>query len=176
MPSHPQNQRSKGSITIYGALSATTNEVTWFYGDTKDSAGMVDLAEILFNQYHNKSKIYLTWDAASWHGSNELVERIDSLNTWSSTCDYGPIIEFVPLPSSAQFLNVIEAVFSAMKRAVIHNSDYQSEEEMKTTISTHFRERNEFFKHNPARAGKKIWDVDFFHDQDHIRSGNYRAW
>jgi transposase len=175
-PSHPQNQRSKGSITIYGALSATTNEVTWFYGNTKDSAGMFDLAEILFNQYHHKSKIYLTWDAASWHGSDDLVESIDSLNMWNSTGDYGPIIEFVPLPSSAQFLNVIEAVFSAMKRAVVHNSDYQSVEEMKTAISTHFRERNEFFKHNPKRAGKKIWDIDFFHDPNHIRSGNYREW
>lgn len=176
MLSHPQNQRSKGSITIYGALSATTNQVTWFYGNTKDSTGMFDLAEILFNQYHNKSKIYLTWDAASWHGSNDLVERIDSLNMWNSTGDYGPIIEFVSLPSSAQFLNVIEAVFSAMKRAVIHNSDYQSKEEMKATISTHFCERNEFFKHNPKRAGKKIWDIDFFQDPNHIKSGNYREW
>lgn len=175
-PTHPQVQRSKGSITLYGALSATTNQVTWFYGKTKDSAGIIDLAEMLFNQYHAKSKIYLTWDAASWHGSDELVQWTDELNAWNKTSDAGPIIEFVPLPSSAQFLDVIEAVFSGMKRAVIHNSDYQSEEEMKTVISTHFRERNEFFKHNPRRAGKKIWEVDFFQDHNHIRSGNYREW
>ena len=175
-PTHPQNQHSKGSITLYGALSATTNQVTWFYGKTKDSAGIIDLAEMLFNQYHAKSKIYLTWDAASWHGSDELVLWTDELNAWNKTSDAGPIIEFVPLPSSAQFLDVIEAVFSGMKRAVIHNSDYQSEEEMKTAISTHFRERNEFFKHNPKRAGKKIWEIDFFQDHNHIRSGNYREW
>ena len=72
-PTHPQIQHSKGSITLYGALSATTNQVTWFYGKSKDSAGIIDLAEILFNQYHSKSKIYLTWDAASWHRSDELV-------------------------------------------------------------------------------------------------------
>ena len=175
-PTHPQNQHSKGSITLYGALSATTNQVTWFYGKSKDSAGIIDLAEMLFNQYHAKSKIYLTWDAASWHGSDELVQWTDKLNAWNKTSDAGPIIEFVPLPSSAQFLDVIEAVFSGMKRAVIHNSDYQSEEEMKTAISTHFRERNEFFKHNPKRAGKKIWEIDFFQDHNHIRSGNYREW
>ncbi len=173
---HPQNQHSKGSITLYGALSATTNQVTWFYGKSKDSAGIIDLAEMLFNQYQAKSKIYLTWDAASWHGSDELVQWADSLNIWNETSGAGPRIEFVPLPSSAQFLDVIEAVFSGMKRAVIHNSDYQSEEEMKTAISTHFRERNEFFKHNPKRAGKKIWEIDFFQDHDHIRSGNYREW
>ena len=173
---HPQNQHSKGSITLYGALSATTNQVTWFYGKSKDSAGIIDLAETLFNQYHAKSKIYLTWDAASWHGSDELVQWTDELNAWNKTSEAGPIIEFVPLPSSAQFLDVIEAVFSGMKRAVIHNSDYQSEEEMKMAISTHFRERNEFFKHNPKRAGKKIWEIDFFQDHNHIRSGNYREW
>jgi len=173
---HPQNPHSKGSITLYGALSATTNQVTWFYGKSKDSAGIINLAEILFNQYHAKSKIYLTWDAASWHGSAELVQWADDLNTWNGASDAGPIIEFVPLPSSAQFLDVIEAVFSGMKRAVILNSDYQSEEEVKTAISTHFRERNEFFKHNPKRAGKKIWEIDFFQDHNHIRSGNYREW
>lgn len=175
-PTHPQNQHSKGSITLYGALSATTNQVTWFYGESKDSAGIIDLAELLFNQYHAKSKIYLTWDAASWHGSDELVQWADNLNTWNAASGAGPIIEFVPLPSSAQFLDVIEAVFSGMKRAVIHNSDYQSEEDMKTAISAHFRERNEFFKNNPKRAGKKIWEIDFFQDHNHIRSGNYREW
>ena len=176
MLTHPQNQHSKGSITLYGALSATTNQVTWFYGKSKDSAGIIDLAETLFNQYHARSKIYLTWDAASWHSSDELVQWTDELNAWNKTSAAGPIIEFVPLPSSAQFLDVIEAVFSGMKRAVIHNSDYQSEEEMKTAISTHFRERNEFFMHNPKRAGKKIWEIDFFQDHNHIRSGNYREW
>ena len=175
-PTHPQNQHPKGSITLYGALSATSNQVTWFYGKSKDSAGIIDLGEILFNQYHAKSKIYLTWDAASWHRSDELVQWADNLNAWNSARSSGPIIEVVPLPSSAQFLNVIEAVFSGMKTAVIHNSDYRSEEEMKAAISTHFQERNEFYKHNPKRAGKKIWEIDFFQDHNHIRSGNYREW
>ena len=171
---HPQSQQSKGSITLYGALSATSNQVTWFYGESKDSMGIIDLAEILFNQYNAKSKIYLTWDAASWHGSDKLVQWTDDLNTWNEAGDLGPIIEFVPLPSSAQFLDVIEAVFSGMKKAVVHNSDYQSKEEMKIAISTHFRDRNHFFKGNPKRAGKKIWEIDFFDDHNFLRSGNYR--
>ena len=175
-PTHPQNQRAKGSITIYGALSAITNQVTWFYGGTKDSAGMIDLVEILYNQYHCKSTIYFTWDAASWHRSNVLVEWADEFNAWNSAKSSGPRIEFIPLPTSAQFLDVIEAVFSAMKKAVIHNSDYQSQEEMKAAISMHFIERNNFFKHNPKRAGKRIWEIDFFKDHNHIRSGNYREW
>jgi transposase len=175
-PTHPQNQRSKGSITLYGALSTTTNQVIWFYGNTKDSAGIIDLAEIVFNQCHNKSRIFLAWDAASWHRSNEFVTWADDFNKVNKANRSGPIIDVVPLPASAQFLDVIEAVFSSMKRAVIHSSDYASEEEMKTAISTHFRERNEFFKHHPRRAGKKIWEIDFFKDYNNIKSGNYREW
>jgi hypothetical protein len=83
-------------------LSATTNQVTWFYGESKDFNGIIDLVKILFNQYNIKSKIYLTWDAASWHGSDELVQWTNDLNTWNCSSADGPIIEFVPLPSSAQ--------------------------------------------------------------------------
>jgi transposase len=175
-PTHPQSQKSKGSITLYGALSAITNQMTWFYGTTKDSAGIIDLVEILFNQNRTRSKIYLTWDAASWHGSDALLDWVDELNGSNLIGTRGPSIEFVPLPSSAQFLNVVEAVFSGMKRAVIHNSDYQSADEMKAAISTHFSDRNQFFINEPKRAGNKIWEIDFFQDHNRIRPGNYRQW
>jgi transposase len=175
-PSHPHNQRSKGAITLYGALSATTNQVTWFYGETKDTTAMIDLVEILFNQYHDKSRIYITWDAASWHRSHELVAWVDDFNTYHKEHGPAPLITLVPLPSTAQFLDVIETVFTGMKRAVIHYSDYQSEAEMKSAISRHFQERNTFFQHNPRRAGKKIWQIDFFEDYNNLRAGNYREW
>ncbi|HAO80645.1 MAG TPA: IS630 family transposase [Verrucomicrobia subdivision 3 bacterium] len=175
-PTHPQNQRTKGSITLYGALSAKTNQVVWFYGKSKDSAGMIELVEILYNQQHDKSKIFLTWDAASWHRSEELVQWTDAFNTWNIFSGSGPHIAFIPLPSNSQFLDVIEAVFSGMKGAVIHNSDYQSPAEMKAAISMHFRERNDFFRDNPKRVGKKMWEIDFFDDHNNIRWGNYREW
>ena len=175
-PTHPQAQRSKGSITLYAALSAKTNQVAWFYWKSKDSAGMIDLAEIIFNQNLSKSRIYLTWDAASWHRSSQLVQWVDNFNEFNAVGGPGPRIEFVPLPSSAQFLNVVEAVFSGMKRAVIHGSDYQSDKEMKMAISKHFCDRNQFFLKDPKRAGNKIWDIDFFQDYNRIRSGNYHKW
>jgi hypothetical protein len=75
-----------------------------------------------------------------------------------------------------QFLDVLEAVFSGMKRAVIHHSDYDSLNAMKCAISRHFMERNEYFRNNPKRAGKKIWDLDFFHDVEALRAGDYREW
>jgi hypothetical protein len=49
-----------------------------------------------------------------------------------------PFVELAPLPSSAQFLNVIESVFSGMAKAVIHNSDYQTVDECKIAINRYF--------------------------------------
>ena len=159
-----------------GALSATTNQVTWIYSRSKDTSAMIELAEILFNQHAGATRIYITWDAASWHRSTLLVDWLDTFNEETRRLGEGPIIQLVPLPTSSQFLDVIEAVFSGMKRAVIHHSNYSSEEEMKSAISRHFLERNAHFQANPRRAGKKIWEVDFFSDYENIRSGDYREW
>jgi transposase len=175
-PSFPQLQRHKGSITLSGALSATTNQMTWFYGKSKDTSAMIELIEILFNEYHDKSRLYITWDAASWHDSNRLVAWLDEFNQQTVEVNLGPVIDLVPLPSCSQFLNVIESIFSGMKRAVVHNSDYQSERDMKIAISLHFSERNEYFKDNPKRVGKKIWEVDFFRDIGDLKAGDYRDW
>jgi transposase len=137
---------------------------------------MISLVEILYNQYYSKKKLYVTWDCASWHSSQALVSWLESFNAETEKLGEGPIVEFIPLPTSSQFLDVIESVFSAMKRSVIHNSDYGSETEMKSAISQHFRDRNEYFRENPKRAGKKIWEIDFFQDHNTITSGTYREW
>jgi transposase len=172
----PQVQPHRGSITLAGALSATTNQVSWLYSDAKDTRSMTDLIEVLFNQHNNASHLYITWDCASWHRSQDLFDWLDAFNGATEQRQDGPTISLIPLPVSAQFLDVIEAVFSGMKRAVIHHSDYRSTSKMKSAISAHFRDRNAFFKENPRRAGNKIWDIDFFEDHDNLPSGNYRKW
>ena len=67
------------------------------------------------------------------------------------------MVETAPLPARAQFLNVIESVFSGMARAIIHNSDYKSVDEAKMAIDRYFAERNDHFRRHPRRAGRKIW-------------------
>jgi transposase len=176
IPTFPQLQAHKGSITMAGALSATANQVTWLFSPAKDTQSMIDLIELLFNQHSTVARIFLTWDAASWHSSIALIEWLDVFNAQTREGSVGPIIQLVPLPTSSQFLDVLEAVFSGMKRAVVHHSDYQSVVELKTAVSSHFVERNAFFKESPKRAGKKIWDVDFFQDTNNFRSGDYREW
>ena len=111
--------------------------------------------EVLIKQYRDRTKIYLSWDSASWHISKKLFKHISDHNTSVGTA--GPIVETAPLPARAQFLNVIESVFSGMARAVIHNSDYRSVDEAKKAIDRYFEERNAHFKEHPRRAGGKIW-------------------
>jgi hypothetical protein len=122
---------------------------------------MITLLETLYNQYHDKSKLYITWDAVSWHNSVSLIQWVDEFNASNSGERRGPRIELVPLPTSAQFLNAIEGVFSGMTRAVINNSDYKCPEDMKVAISRHFNLRNQYFAEHPARAGNKIWNPNY---------------
>jgi len=172
----PRHQVSRGNVSLIAAVSATTNQVTWCFLESKDSLAMMDMIEILYNQYFAKTKLYVTWDAVAWHNSGPFLEALDQFNEETRALSVGPVIELVPLPTSAQFLNVIEGVLSGMTRAVINNSDYPDAAQMKLAISRHFSERNEHFRHNPKRVGTKIWEFDFFEDFDALRAGNYKDW
>ena len=154
----PQRQKSKGSLIITAALELSTNQVTHFYSEQKNTAEMIKLLEILVKQYAETDKIYLSWDAASWHASKQFYKRVDLINSSEYKAEHtSPYVALAPLPACAQFLNVIESVFSGMARAIIHNSDYDSLEACKAAIDRHFAERNAFFQANPKKAGRIIW-------------------
>jgi hypothetical protein len=71
--------------------------------------------------------------------------------------DQGPTVALGPLPAGAQFLNVIESVFSGMARAILASSNYGSIDEARAAIDRYIRERNEKFACAPKRAGGAIW-------------------
>jgi transposase len=152
----PQRQKSKGWMILTAALELSRNQVTHFYSRQKNTDEMIKMADLLRSQYHQYSTIYLSWDAASWHVSKKLMTHIQEINDRASRNGF-PIVKTAPLPAGAQFLNVIESVFSGMSRAVIHNSDYPSVEAAKEAIDRYFRDRNVHFVANPKRAGSKIW-------------------
>jgi hypothetical protein len=152
----PQWQKSRGCMIVTAALELSRNQVTHFYSAKKNTDEMVRMMELLVEKYVDRRKLYLSWDAASWHISKRLDKRVEAHN--ESVLDRGgPIVETVPLPSGAQFLNVIESVFSGMARAIIHSSDYKTLDEAKAAIDRHFADRNSHFLEHPRRAGKKIW-------------------
>jgi transposase len=131
----PQRQRSKGRLIVTAALELSTNQITHFFSEKKNTAEMIRLLDILLQQYSNQRCLYLSWDAASWHVSAKLHERVSEVNSAART-DPGaaPVVKLMPLPASAQFLNVIESVFSGMAKAILHNSDYQSVKDCKAAI------------------------------------------
>jgi transposase len=156
-PTVPQWQKSRGCMIMTAALELSGNQVTHFYSAKKNTGEMIRMMELLIETYRNRQKLYLSWDAASWHISKRLYQRIERHNTSIIFGDCGPLVETAPLPSGSQFLNVIESVFSGMARAIIHNSDYGTLDEAKAAIDRCFADRNAHFLEHPKRAGKKIW-------------------
>jgi transposase len=152
----PQYQKSKGWLILTAALELSRNQISHFYSLKKNTEEMIKMADLLRAEYHTCRTIYLSWDAASWHISRKLLSHLNEVNQHAIR-DGFPIVKTAPLPACAQFLNVIESVFSGMAKAIIHNSDYPSIETAKNAINRHFKERNEFFLRNPKRAGRKIW-------------------
>jgi transposase len=154
MPSVPQWQKSKGWLIATAALELSGNQVTHFYSRAKNTAEMIRMTKVLLEEYRTAEKLYLSWDAASWHMSKELLAFVEKHNEHA---DGAPKLELAPLPASAQFLNVIESVFSGMSRAIIRSSDYPSVDAAMAAIDRYFKERNQTFRENPRRAGRKIW-------------------
>lgn len=153
-----QYQYPKGKVIMTAALELVNNQVSYFYSEKKDSEEMVKLAKFLQQKYHYCRYLYFSWDAASWHSSKYFLSQLNQINdpTYRNNNQLPKII-LRPLPARAQFLNVIESVFSGMSRSIIQNSNYSTVEEMRNAIDLYFKERNDFFRKNPHRAGNKIW-------------------
>jgi hypothetical protein len=174
----PQWPKSKGSFIITGALELCTNQVTHFFSEKKNTDEMIRLLDILLEEYAGMETLYLSWDAASWHLAKRFDQRVAAVNAMSENCSDVPRVELAPLPARAQFLNVIESVYSGMARAIIHNSDYESEEAAKLAIDRYFEERNAAFRANPKRAGGKIWGQErvkpAFSESNNCKDPRYR--
>jgi transposase len=158
-PTVPQWQKSKGCLILTASLELSTNQVTHFYSKAKNTDEMIRMAKALTEEYKDVRRLYLSWDAASWHISKKLAAFIEEHNQTAANLHL-PLVELAPLPASAQFLNVIESVFSGMARAIIHNSDYPSADAAMAAIDRHFAERNRHYQDNPKRAGKELWGME----------------
>jgi len=76
----PQFQKSKGVLIVTAALELSENQVTHFYSAHKNTDEMLKLLEILVVNYANQSRIFFSWDAASWHASKKLYSRVEEIN------------------------------------------------------------------------------------------------
>jgi transposase-like protein len=173
----PQWQKSRGCLIMTAALELSGNQVTHFYSPRKNTTEMIRMMELLVEKYSDRRKIYLSWDAASWHISKRLHQRVEEHNT-AVLSGSGPTVETAPLPSGAQFLNVIESVFSGLARSIIHNSNYKTVDDAKAAIDRYFADRNEHFLQHPRRAGRKIWgkerELADFSEANNCKDPRYR--
>ena len=169
IPTEQEYQKSRGKIQFVAALEAVKNQLIWRFTTDKTATSIIALLEMIVKSHAACMTAFLTWDAVSMHNSKAVTEWIAMHNAMNT----GVHIEIVPLPSNAQFLNVIESVFCGMKKAVICNSDYAAPYDMQMAITRHFEERNEFYKANPKRAGNKIWDKQKF-DFERLAGGLFR--
>ncbi|MEO7215488.1 IS630 family transposase [Mucilaginibacter sp.] len=158
-PVYQKVDKGKGWFICTCALELSTNQLTWFYSRKKNTDEMIRLIEVLILEYNGQERLYLSWDAASWHASQQLLDYLDKINSTSHRMieSGNPEVILAPLPARAPHLNVIESVFSGMSRSVIRNSDYDSLGECTAAIDRYFHKRNLYFKDNPKKAGKKIW-------------------
>jgi hypothetical protein len=76
----PQWQKSKGCLIMTAALELSSNQVTHFYSTSMNTAEMLRMMDLLVERYRDRRRIYLSWDAASWHISKKLRQRIDEHN------------------------------------------------------------------------------------------------
>ena len=154
----PQKQKHKGVVICTAALELSTNQLTYFYSSKKNTFETIKLIEVLLNQYKGQERLYLCWDAASWHKSKILRYFLEDVNDKEyRKIGNTPEVILAPLPSCTQFLNVIESVFAGLAKSVMHNSDYESLDEAKEAIALYFETRNKHFRDNPKHAGNKIW-------------------
>src|ERR1019366_9769218 len=77
----PQHQKSKGRLIVTAALELSTNQITHFYSKSKNTAEMIELLDELLCKYQAESRIYFSWDAASWHASKDLRKHVDLVNS-----------------------------------------------------------------------------------------------
>lgn len=176
---YPQYQKSKGCLICTAALELSTNQITHFYSRKKDTEEMIKLIDLLCLRYYDQDKLYFSWDAAGWHASKKLKQHLNIINNDDyRNAHHSPLVELAPLPASAQFLNVIESVFSGLARSVIHHSDYSSIGHCKAAIDRYFKDRNQHFAEHPKKAGNKIWGkertVSAFRDSHNCKDPAWR--
>jgi hypothetical protein len=93
-PTVPQFQKSKGCLIVTAALELSRNQITHFYSEKKNTAEMLKLLDVLLEEYSGLSKLYLSWDAASWHISKKLLQTVEEINAQVDTGKRGaPIVE-----------------------------------------------------------------------------------
>jgi transposase len=80
LPVYRKVDKGKGYFICTCALELSTNQLAWFYSAKKDTNEMIKLIDVLTLLYQEQERLYLSWDAASWHDSQQLRDHLAEIN------------------------------------------------------------------------------------------------
>src|SRR3954447_9216027 len=92
VPSHQNSDPIERRIGNSTAPSGSYQKTSCTVSLKKNTAEMIRMMALLVEQYHDRRKLYLSWDAASWHISKRLGQRIEEHNAAVLTGG-GPTVE-----------------------------------------------------------------------------------
>ena len=92
----PERRKNKGNLIATAALELSTNQVTHFYSEKKNTAEMIRLLNLLISQYHGQTRIFFSWDAASGQASKKFFGRVDEINQAAYRAEHGTPIVRLP--------------------------------------------------------------------------------
>ncbi len=113
-------------MPVFGALDATTGEVTAMVTDKKRSGEFLQFLDWLVNElYAEKQHVYLFLDNCSIHHTKAVRQFLD---------DHRGHVTVIWNATYAPNLNLIERLWGHLKRTAIHNYYFQTVEKLEDAI------------------------------------------
>ena len=118
---------TRQKVGFFGALNLKTGCLLTKEASTFNAETFGDFLRYLLQ--HTQGRVYLILDNASWHKARDLRDFfIENQNR----------LVLIFLPPYSPELNPIERVWRITRRQVTHNRYFESVQELKTTLTSHF--------------------------------------
>jgi transposase len=132
---HTHDYERHGVLDLYAALNVATGEVTHQCTERHTAKEFLGFLSLLARQYRGR-ELHVILDNSSAHGT-PAVQR------W---LERHPLVKFHYTPTSASWLNQVEALFSILTRKSLRHSDFPS----KTALRKHIQAFLERWNQKPT--------------------------
>lgn len=124
-----------GVIDLYAALNVLTGEVSHQCTERHTAKEFLEFLRLLARQYRNQ-ELHVILDNSSAHGTPAVQRWLEK----------HPKVHFHYTPTSASWLNQVEALFSILTRQSLRNGDFRT----KTALRKHIKAFLERWNQNPV--------------------------
>jgi transposase len=123
--------RHGGVRHMYGVYDMERDTLVGCFGDAKNAAMFLCFLTMVREHYRGAGVLHIVLDNAGYHATPEILTYAASHH-----------IKLYFTPTDASWLNRIECHFTAMKKFVFDNSDYESHDEQEAAIQRYLDWRN----------------------------------